>query len=150
MAAPLGHDSQPLPSVVKEIVTKARTTWLKNDEVLKILLHYKSYGLSIGREAPKSPGGRLSNLLFNRWHELVIQTSTHIGMNHRWLLNCLRRFVKDIGKPLLLRYIEQKAFCVQVAFSSSSTGKLSDSSGKMGMSGGRRLMGRQSERRMKN
>lgn len=63
MAAPLGHDSQPLPAVVKEIVTKARTTWLKNDEVLKILQHYKSFDLPIGKEAPKSPGGELLKAL---------------------------------------------------------------------------------------
>ena len=64
MAAPLGHDSHPLPPVVKDIVTKARTTWLKNDEVLKILLHYKVYDLPIGKEAPKSPGG---NSLDHNW-----------------------------------------------------------------------------------
>ena len=58
MAAALGHDSHPLPVVVKDIVTKARTTWLKNDEVLNILLHYKVYDLPIGKEAPKSPGGK--------------------------------------------------------------------------------------------
>ena len=64
MAAPLGHDSHTLPPAVKDIVTKARTTWLKNDEVLKILLHYKTYDLSIGKEAPKAPGGNaLKNIV---------------------------------------------------------------------------------------
>lgn len=65
MAVALGHDSQPLQPVMKDIVTKARATWLKNDEVLKVLLHYKSYQLPIGKEAPKSPGGVAIEYLMN-------------------------------------------------------------------------------------
>lgn len=57
MAAPLGQHCQGLPLEVKDIITKARTTWLKNDEVLKLLMHHQKYELPIGKEPPRCPGG---------------------------------------------------------------------------------------------
>ena len=69
MAVALGHDAQIYPPVMKDIVTKARTTWLKNDEVLKVLVQHKEYQLPIGQEAPKSPGGLyLISLNFQTLH----------------------------------------------------------------------------------
>ena len=57
MAIPLGQEGFPLPPKVREIVTKARISWLRNSDVLDLLVHYESYRLKLGSEAPNAPPG---------------------------------------------------------------------------------------------
>lgn len=68
MALPLGQETHPLPASVREIVIKARTSWLKNADVLDILLNFQSYGLPVAKEPPNSPPGKKALLEFQTQH----------------------------------------------------------------------------------
>ena len=56
VAAPL-EPSTLLPPEVNEILAKARSSWLKNNEVLELLQGYQDLGLFISSEAPLHPTG---------------------------------------------------------------------------------------------
>lgn len=62
MPAALGQEVAHMPSHMREVVTKARTSWLKNSEVYDILVNYSAYGLPVGAEAPHCPGGKNCSL----------------------------------------------------------------------------------------
>lgn len=59
MPLSLGHETSGLPPNIREIIVKARTSWLKNTEVMELLRNHEAYGLPVGREAPDCPGGPL-------------------------------------------------------------------------------------------
>ncbi|GAB4813053.1 hypothetical protein N2152v2_000099 [Parachlorella kessleri] len=64
VASPL-EPSTLLPPEVNEILAKARSSWLKNNEVLELLQGYQDWGLFMSSEAPQQPtGGQL--YLFNK------------------------------------------------------------------------------------
>ncbi|GAB4817845.1 hypothetical protein N2152v2_004891 [Parachlorella kessleri] len=64
-AGPLDGSLETLPSQVKEIIAKARASWLKNPEVVDILENFRHYRLAVSSEPPVQPaGGTL--YLFNR------------------------------------------------------------------------------------
>lgn len=86
MPLPLGQEGRPLPPHVQEIVTKARTSWLKNAEVLDILLKYKDYQLQVGTEAPNCPVGKRSAtaLADTSGHETVT-LKCRVPVMVRWL-----------------------------------------------------------------
>lgn len=46
-----------LPARAREILIKGRTSWLKNTEVLDLLLNNKEYRFTVSREAPHRPPG---------------------------------------------------------------------------------------------
>lgn len=62
MPAALGQEVGTLPPHIREVVIRARTSWLKSGEVYDILNNYKSYRLPVGTEAPQCPGGELRQL----------------------------------------------------------------------------------------
>lgn len=47
----------PLPKPVRDLITKARTSWLKNTEVLDLLQNYSKYRFQLNRETPICPPG---------------------------------------------------------------------------------------------
>ena len=57
MAVPLGQETGHLPVAMRDVICKARTSWLKNSEVLDILLNFKRYRFPVGKEAPDCPPG---------------------------------------------------------------------------------------------
>ncbi len=53
----------PLPKPVRDLITKARTSWLKNTEVLDLLQNYSKYRFQLNRETPICPPGNVRNSL---------------------------------------------------------------------------------------
>ena len=62
MAVPLGQETGHLPVAMRDVICKARTSWLKNSEVLDILLNFKRYRFPVGKEAPDCPPGGTQDL----------------------------------------------------------------------------------------
>ena len=46
-----------LPKVLRDILTKARTSWLRNQEVVDLLSRYRQYGFRVSKEPPQKPPG---------------------------------------------------------------------------------------------
>lgn len=46
-----------LPKVLRDILTKARTSWLRNQEVVDLLSRYRQYGFRVSNEPPQKPPG---------------------------------------------------------------------------------------------
>ncbi len=42
---------------IRGLISKARTSWLKNTEVIDILQNFKSFGFKLNRETPICPPG---------------------------------------------------------------------------------------------
>ena len=56
---PLSAEDTNLPSEVREIVTKASTSWLKNLEVCVLLQGCQKFGFPVSNEPPERPPGEL-------------------------------------------------------------------------------------------
>lgn len=54
--------TEQLPKVLRDILTKARTSWLRNQEVVDLLTNYRSYRFRVSKEPPQKPPG-VRNLL---------------------------------------------------------------------------------------
>lgn len=61
-AQPLPVDDAGLPEEVREIVAKARSSWLKNSEVFQILQHATSGLLPLSTSPPELPPGEWGSL----------------------------------------------------------------------------------------
>ena len=48
-----------LPKALRNILTKARTSWLRNQEVVDLLTNYKAYQFRVSKEPPQKPPGML-------------------------------------------------------------------------------------------
>ena len=59
VAEALDENNFAYPSNVREVLLKAKTSWLKNTEVCDVLENYVEYGLPVSREPPSRPPGRL-------------------------------------------------------------------------------------------
>ena len=46
-----------VPKAVRDLLTKARTAWLKNTEVLDLLTNYGRYNFSLNKDTPSRPSG---------------------------------------------------------------------------------------------
>ncbi len=46
-----------LPKVLRDILTKARTSWLRNQEVVDLLSRHRQYGFRVSKEPPQKPPG---------------------------------------------------------------------------------------------
>ena len=46
-----------LPRVLRDILTKARTSWLRNQEVVDLLSRHRQYGFRVSKEPPQKPPG---------------------------------------------------------------------------------------------
>lgn len=46
-----------LPKALRNILTKARTSWLRNQEVVDLLTNYKAYDFRVSKEPPQKPPG---------------------------------------------------------------------------------------------
>lgn len=51
-----------LPKVLRDILTKARTSWLRNQEVVDLLSRYRQYGFRVSKEPPQKPPGTFSEV----------------------------------------------------------------------------------------
>ena len=49
-----------LPKVLRDILTKARTSWLRNQEVVDLLSRHRQYGFRVSKEPPQKPPGMYS------------------------------------------------------------------------------------------
>jgi hypothetical protein len=62
-AEPLGAGSasstDQLPKVLRDILTKARTSWLRNQEVVDLLTNYRAYRFRVSKEPPQKPPGKI-------------------------------------------------------------------------------------------
>lgn len=67
---------QPLPKPVRDLITKARTSWLKNTEVVDLLQNYSKYRFQLNRETPICPPGDLAviPLVFERLCRPLLRT----------------------------------------------------------------------------
>ena len=54
--------AEEVPQSVRNLLTKARTAWLKNTEVLDLLSNYQRYNFSLNKTTPNLPPG--AGLLF--------------------------------------------------------------------------------------
>ena len=60
-----GHDAaaaaagaaEEVPQSVRNLLTKARTAWLKNTEVLDLLSNYQRYNFTLNKTTPNLPPG---------------------------------------------------------------------------------------------
>ena len=69
-AVPLSqHGDAALPASARELLTKARTTWLRNTEVLQILTTYAQYFV-VSTDPPDRPAGSVPPLYFGPWQGL--------------------------------------------------------------------------------
>lgn len=57
LASPLQDVQGGLPKRVREVLSKARVSWLKNTEVLDVLHNFRSYGFVVSQEPPCKPPG---------------------------------------------------------------------------------------------
>ncbi|BDA47093.1 probable calmodulin-binding transcription activator 2 at N-terminal half [Coccomyxa sp. Obi] len=96
--------TEQLPKVLRDILTKARTSWLRNQEVVDLLTNYRTYRFRVSKEPPqKPPGGSL--FLFNRktvrffrkdghdWRKksdgkTVRETHEKLKVGNKEILNC--------------------------------------------------------------
>ena len=46
-----------LPKSLRDILTKARTSWLRNQEVVDLLSRHRQYGIRVSKEPPQKPPG---------------------------------------------------------------------------------------------
>lgn len=46
-----------LPKMLRDILTKARTSWLRNQEVVDLLTNYRTYRFRVSKEPPLKPPG---------------------------------------------------------------------------------------------
>jgi hypothetical protein len=46
-----------MPKPAREIIIKARTSWLKNTEVVDVLNNYRSFQYKLSKDAPNAPQG---------------------------------------------------------------------------------------------
>jgi hypothetical protein len=56
-AVPIDPSDPNLLPKVREILTKGKTSWLKNPEVCDLLMNHASYNMPISRDAPNQPPG---------------------------------------------------------------------------------------------
>ncbi|EIE21793.1 CG-1-domain-containing protein [Coccomyxa subellipsoidea C-169] len=103
--------TEQLPKVLRDILTKARTSWLRNQEVVDLLTNYRSYRFRVSKEPPqKPPGGSL--FLFNRktvrffrkdghdWRKksdgkTVRETHEKLKVGNKEILNCYYAHAED-------------------------------------------------------
>lgn len=52
-----------LPKALRDILTKARTSWLRNSEVVDLLTNYRAYNFRVSKEAPVKPAGLIASSL---------------------------------------------------------------------------------------
>eukprot|EP00884_Botryococcus_braunii_P010774 jgi/Botrbrau1/19699/Bobra.0003s0060.1 len=64
MAGPL-VPGDGVPKPIRDLLTRARTSWLKNDQVYDIICNYREYNLMLATDPPKKPPGG-TVYLFNR------------------------------------------------------------------------------------
>ena len=50
--------SPAIPKQVRDILVKARSSWLRNTEVCDLLEHYAAYGFDVSNEPPEKPPGK--------------------------------------------------------------------------------------------
>jgi len=50
--------AEEVPQSVRNLLTKARTAWLKNTEVLDLLSNYRRYNFTLNKTTPNLPPGR--------------------------------------------------------------------------------------------
>lgn len=55
-------DAADIPKAVRDLLTKARTSWLKNTEVLDLLSNYRRYNFNLNKVTPTRPCGEHSAL----------------------------------------------------------------------------------------
>ena len=60
VAEALDENNFAYPSNVREVLLKAKSSWLKNTEVCDVLENYVEYGLPVSREPPSRPPGMAS------------------------------------------------------------------------------------------
>ena len=49
--------AEEVPQSVRNLLTKARTAWLKNTEVLDLLSNYQRYNFTLNKTTPNLPPG---------------------------------------------------------------------------------------------
>lgn len=54
--------TEQLPKVLRDILTKARTSWLRNQEVVDLLTNYRTYRFRVSKEPPQKPPGVWNHL----------------------------------------------------------------------------------------
>ena len=52
-----GGGADEVPQSVRNLLTKARTAWLKNTEVLDLLSNYQRYNFTLNKTTPNLPPG---------------------------------------------------------------------------------------------
>ena len=57
--ASLRHSAD-VPKEIRDLLTKARTAWLKNTEVLDLLSNYRRYNFNLNKITPNCPPGERS------------------------------------------------------------------------------------------
>ncbi|KAK9809816.1 hypothetical protein WJX73_009573 [Symbiochloris irregularis] len=113
MATPLSDTDAKLSKKARDILLKARASWLKNTEVLELLNNYRGYDLPVSHEPPSKPdGGTL--YLFNRkvcrffrkdghdWRKksdgkTVRETHEKLKVGNRDKLNCYYAHAQKAG-----------------------------------------------------
>ena len=75
VAAP-AHDSVGVPQSVRNLLTKARTAWLKNTEVLDLLSNYQRYNFTLNKTTPNCPPGPLADARFYIYMRFLIGPMT--------------------------------------------------------------------------
>ncbi len=58
-----GAAAEEVPQSVRNLLTKARTAWLKNTEVLDLLSNYQHYNFTLNKTTPNLPPGVCYSLL---------------------------------------------------------------------------------------
>ena len=76
MAATAGAADE-VPQSVRNLLTKARTAWLKNTEVLDLLSNYQRYNFTLNKTTPNLPPGT----------SLRLRSSIALGASH-FLVYC--------------------------------------------------------------
>lgn len=56
-SAPLGFGDIEYPKKLRDIITKAKTSWLRNQEVADILQNYRAYNFKVSTEPAVQPAG---------------------------------------------------------------------------------------------
>lgn len=85
-----------LPKVLRDILTKARTSWLRNQEVVDLLTNYRTYRFRVSKEPPQKPPGvrtlhqftsLTSDSIVPRFRGHRCQKTFHLS----WMLHCMKR-----------------------------------------------------------
>ena len=63
------NDGAGVPQSVRNLLTKARTAWLKNTEVLDLLSNYQRYNFTLNKTTPNCPPGSPSTLCVHQSHQ---------------------------------------------------------------------------------